>query len=423
MSRGYVLFVLTSAIALSFIDRQILSLLVTPVKGELALTDLQISLLHGLAFALLYMVLGLPFGRLADTRNRKKIIIAGVGFWSLMTVACGLARNFTELFLARIGLGVGEASLQPAAYSLLADMYPPEKLSSAISVFSLGAWLGVGSAFLLGGQVTQIADTIASLSGLDWSGWRLLLILLGLVGIPACLLILPLREPSRQHSATALPLIETGRFLKARASLIAPMFVGYAMILLSVYAVLAWAPALLMRTYGWTPSAVGYALGVCALIFCPLGALAGGILADRLVRSGRSAGPVVVGVVESALLLPCLIGIAFVHSAPATIALLAVCFFLGPLALGSGPAAVQLLTPPRFRGQVSAVYLIVTSVIGVAGGPALTAFFTDRVFVDELRIDDSLALVGVTALPIAFLLLFIAARRFSISGSEQPELL
>ena len=418
MSRGYVLFVLTSAIALSFIDRQILSLLVTPVKSELSLTDLQISLLHGLAFAILYMLLGLPFGRLADRQNRKKMILAGVGFWSAMTTASGFARNFTELFVARIGVGVGEATLQPAAYSLLADIYPPEKLSSAISIFSLGAWLGVGTAFLLGGQAVQIAETIASVAGLDWSGWRLLFILLGLSGIPICLLIFLFREPARRHGATALPLIETGRFLKGRASLIMPLFVGYAMILLSVYALLAWSPALLMRTYGWTPPEVGYALGLCALLLCPVGAVSGGILADRLIKSGRLAGPVVVGVVEAALLLPCLLALPFVNSGSATVVLLAICFFLGPLSLGSAAAAVQLLSPPRLRGQVSAVYLLVTSIIGVAGGPALTAFYTDRVFADELRIDGSLALVGATALPVAIFFLILASRRFSIAGSD-----
>lgn len=414
VSRGYVLAVLTLAIALSFIDRQILSLLIAPVKSELSLSDFQISLLHGLAFALLYMVLGLPFGRLADRRNRKLIILSGIGFWSLMTAACGLARNFGELFLARIGVGVGEASLQPAAYSLLADLYPPEKLSSAISIFSLGAWLGVGCAFLLGGRVAEIAETVAALSGFDWSGWRLLFLLLGVFGVPICILILLIvREPARRNAATALPLSETGRFLRSRLPLFVPLSLGYGLILLTVYAYLAWAPALLMRNYAWTSLDVGYALGLCALLLCPVGAVLGGKIADHLVKTGRLAGPVVVGVIESALLLPCLVGLALVDTAEATIALLAVCFFLGPLSLGPAAASVQLITPPRFRGQVSAVYLLVTSVVGVAGGPALAAFYTDFVWRDETRVDQSLALVGASVLPFAFLLLLIASYRFT----------
>ncbi|QLC24861.1 MFS transporter [Parasphingopyxis algicola] len=420
MPRGFVLFTLTLAIALSFVDRQILSLLVAPVKSELLLSDFQISLLHGLAFALLYMVLGLPFGWLADHRNRKRVILAGIGFWSLMTATCGFARNFAELFLARIGVGVGEASLQPAAYSLLADIYPPEKLSLAISIFSLGAWLGVGSAFLLGGQVVQIADLVANASQLDWSGWRLLFILLGLMGAPICFLVfVVIREPPRRQLAKPLPLIETGRFLKRRAGLMAPLAIGYGLILLSVYAFLAWAPALLMRTYGWSVYEVGFALGLSALLLCPLGAVSGGMLSNRLIKSGRISGPVVVGVFEAALLAPCLVGLALVNTAGATIALLAVCFFLGPFALGSAAASVQISTPPRFRGQISAVYLLVTSLLGVAGGPALTAFYTDYVLGDESRIDESLALVGATALPIAGILLTIAARRFSVPDEDE----
>jgi MFS family permease len=418
VKRGYVLTVLTSAVVLSFIDRQILSLLVAPVKRELSLSDLQMGLLHGLAFATLYMLLGLPFGRLADRGNRKQIILFGVGFWSVMTAVCGLARNFSELFLARIGVGVGEASLQPAAYSLLADIYPPEKLSSAISIVSLGAWLGVGCAFLLGGHVGQIADFVANVSGLNWSGWRLLFVLLGAVGVLFCFLILPLNEPDRKTDAGALPLAETGRFLLKRAALIVPLFVGYSLVLLSVYAILAWAPALLTRKYGWQALEIGYALGASALILCPIGALAGGRIADWLIKSGNPGGQVVIGIVEAALLLPCLIGLAFVNSAEATIGLIAICFLLGPFALGSAAASVQLFTPPRLRGQVSAVYLLVTSLIGVAGGPALTAVYTDYIFVDELRLADSLALVGISVLPFAIILLSIAARRFALSSSD-----
>lgn len=417
--RVSVLFTLTLAIALSFVDRQILSLLVAPVKAELALSDFELSLLHGLAFALLYMVLGLPFGWLADHHNRKRIILAGIGFWSLMTATCGLARNFPELFLARIGVGVGEASLQPAAYSLLADIYPPEKLSLAISIFSLGAWLGVGSAFLLGGQAVQIADMVSNLSGLDWSGWRLLFILLGLLGIPVCVLIFGvIKEPARRRTARSTTFSETWRFLKDRAGLLIPLSIGYGLVLLTVYAFLAWAPALLMRLYGWSISEAGFALGISALLLCPPGAVCGGLLANYLIRSGRIAGPVVVGIFEAALLAPCLLGLAYVESAEHTIALFAACFFLGPFALGSAAASIQLCTLPHLRGQMSAVYLLVTSLIGVAGGPALAAFFTDYLFHDEKRIDDSLALVAGTALPLAAVLLAIAARRFTLPVEE-----
>ena len=155
----YLVFTLLIFYIFSFIDRQIISLLVEPIKRDLQVTDTQIGLLQGLAFAIFYTLFGIPIGRLADRMNRKTIVGVGVVIWSLMATLCGLAKNFTQLFLARIGVGVGEAALSPAAYSMITDAFPREKLGRAFSVYNMGIAIGSGTAILVGGLV------VAAVSG------------------------------------------------------------------------------------------------------------------------------------------------------------------------------------------------------------------------------------------------------------------
>ncbi|NJL12269.1 MAG: MFS transporter [Microscillaceae bacterium] len=174
----YVVVVLMIAYISSFIDRQILSLLVEDIQRDMKINDFQISLLMGISFALFYTLLGLPIGRLADRYSRRNIIMAGVFVWSLMTAACGLVRTYFQFFLARVGVGVGEAALSPAAYPLIADYFPPQRLATALSVYSMGIYIGSGLAFLVGGRVAGWAAELASaVQFLSGSGWRLLLVL------------------------------------------------------------------------------------------------------------------------------------------------------------------------------------------------------------------------------------------------------
>lgn len=413
---GFVLAILMATYALSFIDRQILALLIAPVKADLSLSDTQIGLLQGLAFALLYMFLGLPFGLLADRASRKYLIAGGVGFWSLATMGCGLVKNFTQLFLLRIGVGVGEATLQPAAYSLLADYFPPHRLSLALSAFSIGAWLGVGSAFLIGGHGEDLAVLVSSVTGGVFSGWRILFLLVGVSGLPICLLIATIREPARAVGVSTpvskRQLInEAMGFLSQNARCFAPLFLGFSFLLLCSYSLVAWGPAMLIRAYGWTAETAGNTLGLCVIFLSPLGLICGGTGADFLVSRKRIDGPILVGVAASALLLLPMVGLAFAQSGEGACILLAICFFVVPGSLGAATAAVQILTPRGLRGQVSAVYLVVVSLVGIAGGPFATAVITEHLFKDLTKVGASLSVVGISALPVSFILLVIASRQ------------
>lgn len=177
----------------SFLDRTIIVLLIEPIKRDLAITDTQISLLYGLAFAVFYTLCGIPIARLIDSKNRRTIVAVGVLFWSAMTAACGLAKNFGSLFAARIGVGIGEATLSPAAYSMISDSFPKEKRAKAMSVYTMGIYLGVGVAMLLGGQVIEYFNNIGTVTlplvG-ELRGWQLTFIA---VAAPGLLLSMQLR--------------------------------------------------------------------------------------------------------------------------------------------------------------------------------------------------------------------------------------
>ncbi|MGI9295671.1 MAG: MFS transporter, partial [Pseudomonadales bacterium] len=188
----------------SFLDRTIIVLLVEPIKRDLHITDTQISLLYGFAFAIFYTFLGIPIARLADYKNRRTIIAFGVLIWSAMTALCGLARNFGHLFAARVGVGVGEAALSPAAYSLIADSFPEEKRAKAMSVYTMGLYLGVGLALVLGGLVIDFfeqAGTVTLPLVGELYSWQLTFVAVGAPGLLFFLLMMTVREPTRKGIA------------------------------------------------------------------------------------------------------------------------------------------------------------------------------------------------------------------------------
>jgi len=197
----YVVVICMLAYIFSFVDRQILALMIEPIKHDLQLSDTQFSLLHGLAFSLFYAVMGIPIALLADRYSRPKIIAIGVAFWSLATAACGLSRSFAHMFLARIGVGVGEAALSPATYSMLSDMFPRDKLGRAVGIYSIGSFIGGGMAFLIGGYVINLLKSVDSVV-VPWVGamrpWQVTFFIVGLPGLLVALLILlTVRDPQR----------------------------------------------------------------------------------------------------------------------------------------------------------------------------------------------------------------------------------
>jgi MFS family permease len=415
--RWYLVGVLTVAYLLSFIDRSILSLLVGPIRADLGISDTQVSLLHGLAFALFYTLLGIPIATLADRGNRRNIIAAGIAFWSLATACCGLARDFWQLFLARIGVGIGEAALSPAAYSMITDSFPRDRLNRALSVYTLGAFAGMGLALVIGGAVIASVAGAESVS-LPLLGavrpWQFVFILVGLPGLAVAVWVLTLREPPRQR-ATGEPaggLAALLPQLRAHPAAYAAHLLGFALLGIVLNALLAWTPTHLGRNFGFSPARAGLVLGSLIVVCCTAGILVGGWCADRWQQRGTADAPLRVGVISAA-------GCAlFGALAPAsdslttTLALYAPLLFFSTFAYGAAPAALQLMTPSPQRAVASALYLFFLNLIGMGLGPLLTALVTDRWFADDLAVGRSLALVTAVAAVAAGLLLARGCRPF-----------
>lgn len=411
----YVVFLLFLAYTLSFIDRQILTLMVDPIKRDLGLSDTQFSLLHGLAFALFYTFLGLPIGRLADRANRHKIIAAGVATWSLMTVACGLARNYGQMFLARMGVGVGEAALSPAAFSMFADLFRKERLGRAISVYTVGIAVGSGLALLVGGYVIALVQQSGPMT-LPLIGtlqpWQQVFLVVGLPGIPVALLILMLREPRRRESLKpSATLREVLHFILARRRLFFCFLLGLSLATAMSHGVHGWAPAYFMRVHHWSPGEVGLYYGLGVLIAGTGGLLTGSWLTERLMQRGRTDAPLRTAALGIALCAP--LGIAAPLSPNGGIALVLFTLFqfVYLMPWGVVGAAIQMVAPNEMRATLSALYLFSINILGLGLGPTIVALLNDRVYGVE-GVGYSLATTSGVLAPIATVLLVLSFRSY-----------
>jgi len=406
--------VLMIAYTLSFIDRYVIALLIQPIKRDLALTDIQIGLLSGVAFAIFYTTLGIPIGRLADRFNRRHIISLGIFFWSLMTMACGLSQSFWRLFAARIGVGVGEAALSPAAFSLIADSFPAQHLGRALSVYSVGVYFGSGLAFIIGGAViallTDAADISLPLLGVI-RPWQLTFIFVGLPGLLVAAWIYTIREPGR-HGRTPIalpsgaavidiPIKDVLRFIGAGRRAYGAHFIGFSLLALAFNAIAIWSPAFLVRAFGFTASEAGYALGSIILIFGSTGIVAGGWVADTLAQRGYKDATIRVGIMAAAGLTPFAILAPMMPDATLVLILYCPLMFFSSFGFGAAAAALQLITPNEMRGQISALYLFTINLVGIGLGPVLTGWITDAVFANETAVGFSIAIVAGGAAPLA----------------------
>jgi MFS family permease len=403
----YVVFVLMICFTLSFVDRQILGLLVAPIKRDLGVSDTRIGVLQGLAFALFYTFMGLPVGWLVDRYSRRAVIVAGVVFWSAMTALCAVAGNYWSLFAARTGVGVGEATLGPSALSLTTDYFPKQKLGAALSVYAMGIFIGSGLAMIVGGAVTQAvvgrpAVTLPVIG--EIASWRLTFLIVGLPGLLVGLLLYTVREPLRRNllrtaegQASRLSLDEALREIRSRWQSVAGACVALSAQAACNYAVFAWAPTYFERVHKWERATIGLTLGVMILSVGIVGVYAGGKLCDRWIRRGIHEAPLKVGVVAT-IWGGVFFGLAM--SMPDLMWLLALMvpaqFFLA-LPVGSSYAALQLIVPNQLRGQVSALLFFTISLGGQTIGPFLPGFLNDRVFHDGNMIGWSLAITVVLA--------------------------
>jgi MFS family permease len=423
----YIVGILCACAIVSFIDRQIINLLVDDLRADLGLSDTRISLLQGLAFALFYATCAIPLGRLADVGNRKKIIGTGLVVWTLAAAACGMAGSFTHLFLARMLVGIGEATLTPNSFSMFADLFPPDKLALPCSVFTAASFVGSGIALLGGGVLIGYLSSLPSLSlpivG-ELAVWQATFIIAALPGVlVAVLLFATVREPERRGSIKAPvasvrpPLSSLVTFYLANRKVLNAIFIGISLIGAVQFSIGAWGPAYFMRVHGWTPAQVGLAYGSVLVTCGTLGAISGGWIADRIeARWGN--GHLKIALVSVTITLPFVIAFPLASSGAMAVALLVPVVFFGTLSLGAGPALIPVVAEPRMRGVLVASYLFVASLIGQAGGPWLVALCTDFVFGDPQAVRYSLAIVPAILLVAAAGFLWRGLRGRSPTGDR-----
>lgn len=422
----YVVGVLMLAYTISFIDRQILNLLVGPIQRDLGISDTEMSLLAGLAFALFYTFLGLPIGRQVDKRSRRSIIAIGIVVWSIFTAACGLATKFWHLFLARVGVGVGEAALSPAAYSLVADYFPPNRMGTAMGVYNMGIFVGSGLAYIFGGLVIGMVSgtehMILPIVG-EVFAWQVVFFVVGLPGILVALLMYTVREPIRRGlkavrqadgtmKAKDVPVREVIAYIKGNALAVLCHNIGFALLALVGYGVATWLPSFFIRVHGWTPAEIGFSFGVVQLTAGVIGVIGGGWLGDVLKQRGYPDGRIRVGMMAAFLGVPFAVAMPMVSDGNLALAISIGSTLFFTMCFGAAPAAIAEIMPNQMRGQASAVYLFIVNLIGLGLGPTAVALATDYVFGDKAMVGYSLALIGGIALPISGLVLWLGCKPY-----------
>lgn len=412
------------AYTLSYIDRTILTLLVKPIRETLQISDVQISLLHGLAFALFYTFMGIPIGRLADRYNRVQIITSGIALWSLMTALCGLARNFGQMFLARMGVGVGEAALSPAAYSMLADYFKGPQYTLALSIYTSAIYTGAGLALVLGGAIISSVPAM----NLPFVGhlepWQVVFMFVGLPGLVVALWVMTLREPARlgvesDGKGDNVPSFgEVVRHVRSQPAAFGLLLAGYASLSLLWNGAMAWIPTYFMRVHGWTVAEVGLRFGLVLGLLGTIGIICGGLISGELRRRGRTDSNLLVGIMASLLILPAGLLAPGFASADAALAGFGLFVFAGAIPWGAAPAAFTEISPNRMRAQVSAMYLFGINLAGIGLGPTVVAYFTQNVFGYDASVGSSLATVTALTAPLAALLLWLGLKSYRASMAK-----
>ena len=428
----YVVVLMMCFYVLSFMDRQIIAVLLDPIKDDLALTDVQISLIGGVSFGLFYSVVGIFIGRLADSMNRPVLIAMGVFIWSLTTALCGLASKFWQLLVLRMGVGLGEAALLPSTLSLLKDYFPPHRIATPTSVFLFGAPIGIGLAFAAGGFMFTVAQDITAADG--WNdvffiggsaAWKLVLIFLGVVGMIMTLGMMTVREP--RTSSAAAQQLQADRSLKAAEAAdmsdvkayagknwlpIMSLYIGMALISLAAYAQGFWDVSYLTRTFGGDRGSVAFMYGMVQMFAGMAGMFLGGFTADRLTARGVEGSSFKLVILGSAIATPFAFFYALVDAEQLSLWLMVGAIFGTNICFACAASAMQRMYPVAMLGLAAGVYFFMSNAVGLMVGPTVVAALTDYVFGDPQKVGYSLSIVGGTARLLAFVAFAVGIRSY-----------
>lgn len=385
----YVVVLLTVTQIVSYVDRFLPSLLIEQIKGDLALSDLQVGLLLGPAFGLFYVFVGVPIGWLADRYSRRAIIATGITIWCTMTAAAGFARSFVPLFLTRMGVGLGEAAVSPSAISLISDYFPRERRAPAMSLFMAGTFLGAGTAFLFGGPLVHYISSLPPLHlplfG-ELRSWQAAFVIVGLPGFVMAALMFTFREPQRQDQARhgldagpghgAASFGSAVRFIRARWTAFGTLFIGSAAVV-TMGSLSFWNVALFSRTWGWSVREVGIATGLLFFIGGPIGTLLGIWLTRRWIAAGRKDATLRALWTGLAIAVPGFALYPVMPSAELAVFMQLFAFTGQAMAAAAGPASITLIAPGQIKSQATALYYLFIGVFGQLIGPPPVGLMTD----------------------------------------------
>jgi MFS family permease len=409
---------------LAFLDRLIVSLMVPMIKADFGVSDSQIALLQGAAFSLVYSLTAFPFGYAVDRYSRRVTLFVGVFLWAVAATACGLSHSFNTLLAARIGVGLGEAALNPVIASVLSDMFPKKRLAFAFSVVSVGALIGTQGALIIGGAVLHWAGDGMTLPVLGFlAPWKIAFLVTGAPGLLLAFLIFCIPEPARRASTLAEAAgrpswSEAAPFFKRNAGFLACYMGAFSALGVASYALLTWAPTVLQRVYGLSAGTTGLTLGSVALGAGLVGTLGAGAIVDHLYSRGRRDAHAVYYALAGVTAVVFGLASAFAATPFAYLALLI------PMKLmfnfsGVALSGLQVMTPARLRGRVAALFSFCIVLAGSTIGPSAVAFFTDVVFRDESKVHWSVAATLVVFGSLATVLL-VAVQAPMRRAAEAP---
>jgi MFS family permease len=415
----YVVGVLVLATVLSYTDRQILSLLVDPMRQELRISDTQMGLLMGSAFAFVYGIAGLPLGWAADRSCRRNLIVAGIMLWSIGTLCCGVATNFTQFFSARMLVGVGEAVLTPASVSIIGDCFPERNRGKATSVFLMGVAMGGGGAILFGGLILRLVEA-GALRGTMFgqtSAWRATLLLLGLMGFVPGVLVAMVREPARQHAAEQALLIEADALTARDWLRLIPLLMALSTESLVDNSILAWTPSVLVRGFGLSAGFVGPLLGTLLMLSGGAGMLTGGLLSESARGRKSTGGRIPVALLAAIATIPvtALVTSPYLYGVLGGVTLYVL---LACISESAGTLSLLDSVPNQRRGFITALSFFLNVAFGAGIGPVAVGWVADHYALTGRALASAILVVagpGFVAVAVLFYLaLRIARHRASV---------
>lgn len=392
---------------IGYLDRSILTLLVQAVKMSLHLSDGVIGLMLGAGFVLTFSLAGLFIGRLVDRVNRRNLLIAALAIWSVSAAAGGLARDGVQLFITRMGVGVGEAALFPIAVSLIADYFEPSRRGRPYGLFTTGVYAGGGLSLILAGAVLPWATATSAhfaAGGRLVEPWRIVLFLMLIPGVVGCSLLATMREPPRRNASSAETAVHRSGFAdwRARAGVFVPHHLFMSAVTLAMVAVTAWMPTVLIREHAMAARSVGLMFGTVIAVTGVASSAVAGVLADQASRRSGAAGPLLMSLLCVAVGLVGFVILALAHTPFVLMVGTVVVFSPLSMSLIAGIVAMSDLSPARSRGQITSIYFLFTGVLGTAGGPVLVGYLND--LAGGHRLGQALSLSGLTACVVALAL-------------------